>query len=527
MAQLIEPGRSSLWKSRGLRYTLAGVAGLTVVVWAALAMLAPRAGPYLKDHLIRDLEERFDGTAELGALHVSLFPELHVVGENLVLRREGRSADPPFLTVRRFDLRGSPWGLLRWPLSVGTVRVTGLLITIPPRGQRPKLQGSGAEAQKSAKTLFVVGKVICDDAHLQILTEKPGKLPLTFDIEDVVLSSAGPDRAMPFTAKLTNPKPAGYIQSKGDFGPWETQEPRDTPVSGTYSFSNANLATIKGIGGILSSQGRFSGVLGQIEVQGQSDTPDFTVSTGGHPMPLHTDFNATVDGSTGDTSLHPVRATLAHSVIIANGSVVRLADGHQVTLDVVSSDARIEDLLKVAVKTNPPTLSGPVTLHTKFLLPPGPQAVPERANLDGTFNLPAAHFSNPKAQDRLDQLSVRAEGKPEEAKDAPEILSELGGNFKVKDGVVSLSNLKFQVPGASIALAGDYRLDDEEFSFEGQARLEAKLSQMTTGIKSFFLKAIDPLFSKQGAGTVLPIKISGTGTDPSIRLDFGHLKRAN
>src|ERR1700679_405558 len=128
MDQVVEAGRPSLWKSRGLRYTLAGVAGLTVVVWAALAMLAPRAGPYLKDHLIRDLEERFDGTAELGALHVSLCAELHVVGVNLVLRRVARSADPPFLTVRRFDLRGSPWGLLRWQLSVGTLGVTGLLI---------------------------------------------------------------------------------------------------------------------------------------------------------------------------------------------------------------------------------------------------------------------------------------------------------------------------------------------------------------------------------------------------------------
>ena len=35
--------------------------------------------------------------------------------------------------------------------------------------------------------------------------------------------------------------------------------------------------------------------------------------------------------------------------------------------------------------------------------------------------------------------------------------------------------------------------------------MEAKLSQLVSGKKSFFLKAIDPFFSKRGAGTLIPI----------------------
>lgn len=527
MAQSSQPpaaGRAR--KSRILRYALAAVLGVILVAWIVLAILVSRAEPYLHDRLVQEMNQRFDGQTELGALHVTIFPEVRVEGENLVLRRNDGQSQQPLVSVRRFDLRANPMDLLGKPIRVNTVHMTGLSIVLPSRGQRPKLepkQGKGGESKNS----FVIGRVVSDDAHLEIQTDKPGKYPLTFDIQNLVLDSAGPGRAMPFTAKLTNPKPIGYIAAKGEFGPWNTEEPRDTPVSGSYSFTNADLATIKGIGGILKSNGKFSGELSSIEVDGETQTPDFVVSTGDHRMPLDTTFSATVDGTTGDTFLHPVQATLGHSLLIANGSVVREDQGRRIVLDVVASNARIEDLLKVAVKTDPPALYGPVTLHTKFLLPPGPAIVPARLKLDGSFDLPAAHFSNATAQEKLDKFSVRAEGKPKELKqeDIPDVLSKMKGDFKLGGGVVSLSKLTFEIPGAAITLAGDYQLEGREFSFEGEARLQAKLSQMTTGFKSLLLKAVDPFFAKQGAGTLVPIRISGTGASPKIGLDFGRPKR--
>jgi hypothetical protein len=48
---------------------------------------------------------------------------------------------------------------------------------------------------------------------------------------------------------------------------------------------------------------------------------DFWLDKSGTPVPLHTEFSATVDGTNGDTHLHPVRATLVNSVIVANGDV--------------------------------------------------------------------------------------------------------------------------------------------------------------------------------------------------------------
>ena len=70
-------------------------------------------------------------------------------------------------------------------------------------------------------------------------------------------------------------------------------------------------------------------------------------------------------------------------------------------------------------------------------------------------------------------------------------------------------------------LNGTYALEDRATGVSGQLLLDAKLSQTTTGVKSFLLKAVDPFFRKEGK-TVLPIKITGTRDKPSFGLDFGH-----
>jgi hypothetical protein len=43
---------------------------------------------------------------------------------------------------------------------------------------------------------------------------------------------------------------------------------------------------------------------------------------------------------------------------------------------------------------------------------------------------------------------------------------------------------------------------------------------MTTGIKSDLLKPFDRIFEKNGSGTQIPVKISGTKNEPHFGLDF-------
>jgi hypothetical protein len=71
-------------------------------------------------------------------------------------------------------------------------------------------------------------------------------------------------------------------------------------------------------------------------------------------------------------------------------------------------------------------------------------------------------------------------------------------------------------------MTGGYSLDGRTFHFRGKARLDAKLSQMTTGWKSILLKPVDRFFTKDGAGTEIPVKITGTESAPHFGLDFHH-----
>src|ERR1700723_1512783 len=188
---------------------------------------------------------------------------------------------------------------------------------------------------------------------------------------------------MNFNAKLTNPKPVGQIESRGYFGPWNAAQPGETAVGGTYSFQHADLSTIKGIGGILSSQGAYQGTLDKIVVDGETDTPDFQVKISGHKVPLHTEFHAIVDGTDGDTYLDPVKAKLLHSAFTASGKIVRMKNppGHDVELNVVLGRARIEDLLKLGIKTDPPIMTGVVEMKTKLSLPAAAEDIANRLAL--------------------------------------------------------------------------------------------------------------------------------------------------
>ena len=93
------------------------------------------------------------------------------------------------------------------------------------------------------------------------------------------MKEIGPDRPLTFTATLVNPKPVGDIASKGEFGPFNPAEPRESPVHGDYTFSHADLGTLKGIAGILSSAGHYDGTLGRIVADGETDTPDFRIGS--------------------------------------------------------------------------------------------------------------------------------------------------------------------------------------------------------------------------------------------------------
>jgi hypothetical protein len=384
------------------------------------------------------------------------------------------------------------------------------------------------------KLSIALDTILCRDVTLTIETNKPGKAPLVFAIHDVTLRNVGPGKASPFVASLAIPKPVGEIHSTGHFGPWQPDDPRDTPVDGSYSFTNADLATIKGISGTLSSTGRYSGTLGEIGVAGTTDTPDFALDVSEHPVDLRTQFDATVDGTTGDTRLNSVQATLLHTVLQASGMVMRASDmpgagenvpGHFIDISVVSNQARAEDLLRLGTKTSPPLMQGDMTLRARLNIPPGHVSLTRKMRLQGTFTIRGATFNNPQWQDTADKLSERASGDPEQANaaDAARVASQMSGSFALANAMLDVSRLNYQMPGAQVDLTGKYGLDGETFDFGGTLRTKATVSEMLTGWKSILAMPLDRLLKKNGAGLEIPIRINGTKSNPKLGLDLDKL----
>ena len=517
--------------NRRSRWWWVGLTTLLLLVGLGLTakVLISRAEPILRSRVIDTLESRYHGRVEMDGFHVWLAGRLEVSGDGLKIygQTDPNIHEPgvqPLIEIGEFRFQTGLLSLLHSPMHIQTVHLKGLVLNIPPAGERQQMKNVG-----SSKIKIFVDEFTSEDARLIINTSRPDKLPLEFDIGTLKMKDIGPGQPLHFDATLVNPKPIGNISSSGLFGPWQADLPRETPVQGSYSFRDADLGTIKGIGGTLSSTGEYTGTLGNIVVHGETDTPDFRLAISGHPVPLHTEFHAIVDGTSGNTYLRPVDANFLHSSFTATGSVIRVKEpkGHRIVLDVAIENARIEDLLKLGVRTDPPIMTGEIRSKTRLEMLPGDPDIVERLSLAGNFHVSGGHFTKAKIQSKLDALSLRSQGKLKLAHQnagdniVDNVPSDLSGVFNLKSGILSFSQLHFHVPGTSVDMTGEYGLDGKTFDFHGKARLDARLSHMVSGWKSVVLKPVDPFFSKHGQ-TEIPVKITGTESEPHFGLDFGH-----
>ncbi len=515
------------------------VAGVFVAGWARYRYLRSHADALLRARVIDTLSARFNSPVELDSIHLDTSAGVRVTGTGLrILYLAGPTrpdadltAPPPMLNLASFEFTTTVWELLKPTAHILTVVVRGMQLDIPPHNRRASIAPGPPRSAKKPKISLTVGRIVCLDSRVLIETKKPGKVPLVFNIASATLIDVGPDKPLAYEATLTNPKPVGDVQAKGHFGPWNAADPRDTSLDGNYQFTHADLDTIKGLGGMLSSSGKFAGSLGVIAVDGTTDTPDFQLDISAHPVPLHTNFSVQVDGLTGDVILKRVDASLLHTALHCSGSVTRIGNagtgvtGHDTELAIEIEHGRIEDMLTLAMKTNPPVIRGTLATKHRFSLPPGKESVSRRMKIAGSFAVSGVTFSSPSFQQTVDMISMRAQGRPKlaNAEDAPVIQSLLTGSFTQADSVVNISALHYAMPGASSDLEGHYSLDGQQFEFHGFIRTQATASQMTTGWKRMLLKPIDPLLKRDGAGVQLPVTIRGTKAAPKFSIDLKHL----
>jgi hypothetical protein len=496
-----------------------GLFGL-VLVLVAVWLLQPDS---LKARAEATLARELKLDVSIGSLHVAFLPRPRVEGTGLVFRVPGQSELPPFVSVDHFWMDVGLFSALR--KHIDTVHLGGMKVFVPPGDAKKALPHATSPSGSTGKpggSRVVLNHLETHDAELTILRKKATDTPLVFKIHALEMDGLGFDREMDFTASLTNPIPEGEIDTKGTIGPWPGADVWNLPVRGQYTLTDANLGTISGVQGTLTSDGRYQGWLTQITVNGKSTTPDFNLDLGGKPVPLTATFTCVVDASDGTTTLQPVDAKLFNTPIHAEGVIANLPGpgNHLIDLKVTIADGRIEDVLRLVVDSPKPTLTGDVNIRTTVKIPPGKARVRQRIALNGQFGLDAARFTDAQVQDKLHELSRRSQGK-DEGEAMARVLTSLSGSFELERGMLTLRRLSFHVPGARVDLNGTYALDDGALNLEGTLQMQATVSQAVGGFKSIFIKPFDAIFKHDGAGAVVPIKITGTRDSPKFGVQMG------
>jgi hypothetical protein len=167
-------------------------------------------------------------------------------------------------------------------------------------------------------------------------------------------------------------------------------------------------------------------------------------------------------------------------------------------------------------------LTGWLGLKANLVLPPGKDPVLQKMLLDGKFKVSNARLTSDKIKHAMVEISRRGQGKPgdETIVDVP---VEFAGDFHLQKGNLSFGQLQFVVPGVVAQMKGSYGLHSEQIDFVGDVKLNAKVSQTMTGTKHWLLVPFDPLFTKHGAGTYLPVTIAGTREHPEVRLQLNKI----
>ena len=501
---------------------------LVVGAFIAASVIAKQFEPTLRAQAIQYLHNRFHSYVELAAIHINR-PKMSTVqillrhgrgaivgveGDGLSIRFAGDRSQQPLFTIKKLFFTIDLGILLASKKSVNFVSIEGMEINIPPKRERPSLEGG-----ERTDSGVVIQNVQIKDAVLVLLPKDSGKPPLRFNIARLHLQSAGENSAMRYDADLAIPKPPGTVRSSGNFGPWNMAEPGDTPLKGNYTFDNADLGIFAAIAGTLSSKGTFDGSLNSVAVRGTTYVPNFELKMAGNPLPLSTTFEAQVDGTNGNTVLQPVRATLGHTNFTTTGAVIKHEEYSKRSIDlkVDMPNGDMRDLLRLAMK-GPPFMEGFINMKSGIGIPPLTGTVKQKLLLDGTFDLHNARFLKSTIQNQIDQLSRRGQGQPKN-EEIDEVISKMQGSFHLENEVMTFRSLAFEVPGAAVSVAGNYDMGNDMLAFHGALKLDAKISETVTGWKRWLLKPADPFFAKNGAGTFLKIKIVGDAHHPKFGLD--------
>jgi hypothetical protein len=505
------------------------IAGVSIL---ALLVVLARHWPFSRQRVIDALQDDFHGTVTFRQFHSMFFPHPGCVAESAVLLRPATAGSSITLaSARKLIIRAHYVDFLLRPGYVAHIDVEGLQIHVPPRGS---MAPAPPERNPSSTR---IGEVIANNAFLEVARKTAA--PLRFEIHTMALHSVSSKDGFSYDVTFLNAIPPGEIQSLGHFGPWNSAAPGQTPVSGTYKFEHAYLGVFPGIDGVMTSHDNFQGTLAQIETHGSVDVPDFKVRRAERSVPLESKYDSVVNALNGDVQLEHVETTIVKTKLLVHGSIKEVPGPPRkiTSADLNVSKGRIQDLVRMFIKEPESPIVGAVSFRAHATVPPEGRPFEQEVVLVGDFGIDEERFTRPETQKKVENLSERARGKnPDRDKDKEDVgkdddpsrvISDLTGHVELRNGVATLSNISFRVPGAIAYMHGTFNLLNEKIDFHGVLKTDVEFSKVGGGgIKSVFLKPFDAIFKKKPKGAEIPVKMTGTYSHPQPGLEITGGKKA-
>jgi hypothetical protein len=516
--RLLRQNTTAAAQGRKFRWWMGTSLAVAALVIIYIAVIAAN-WPFTQQAVIDALQDRSLRTVTIGHFSRTYFPP-GCTAEDIRFLHRKRKEKQPLITLGKLVLVTSYLRVFTLQKKLSLVRVMDMHVTVPPAQPGQPNPVMPLTYSKSAPAIRI-DRIIADGAVLEFLS-KTGKKPYRLIIDKLGLDGVGNNVPMSYRTLISNEMPPGKIRSTGVFGNWNPKDPGSTPLHGSYTFQDANLAVFGGISGTLSSSGNFKGTLREINVQGTANVPNFNVYDTSHERQLAVAYHATVDGTKGDTKLDEVTAHFDHTTAGFKGSV---ANNHEANgkIDMWTNSGRVEDILRLFISDRTAPMSGSFTFAGHVDFSPGPQPFLRRLKMSGDFGVAGGKFANTETEGDLTRLSDSSGKAAESAAGQQDanVLSHLKGHGSAVNGAAAVSNLSFTIPGAKAWTHGTYGLIDHKIDLHGTLLTTGNPSDATTGFKSLMVKVIAPFFRRKHAAKVVPFKITGSYSNVKMSLDLG------
>lgn len=508
---------------RGLRRRWPWILAAVIVVGfpAFYAIVFYLYWPFTKQDVINVLQERSLRSVTIDRFHTSYFPP-GCVAEGVKFLHIKRKNEPPLITIDKLVITTNYGSMIRFERRLDNVRVIGLRVRVPAREPAGEPSPIMPVTYSNSKTSMPIENLYADGAVLDFYRSGSPN-PFGIRIEKLAMHHISSGTPLTYQVRLHTSEPPGIIESSGSFGPWNPKSPGQTKAHGAFTYHNANLAFFKQFSGTLSSHGLFTGNVSGLQISGNAEIPDFTLKDTSHKRALAVSYDTRLDAIHGNLDLTRIVAAFNRTVLLIKGSVSSNGDaGKNLSVELSSDRARLEDLIDLFISAKQPPMTGDVSFQLHARVPFNGKPFLQGLVLNGEFGIARSRFSDRQFEEGLAKLSHSAKQAEQKERENPAtVLSHLKGQVSAANGLAHLSHVEFMIPGAHAWLNGTYSLLNYRTNLSGALITQGDVSKTQTGFKSILLKALTPFFRRKHHAKVVPFKITGPYGHTNVSLALG------